>query len=121
LNFTAAIAKNNIENTIYVSPIFRIRVTSDSILPDYLKWYIESKPAQDYFNLETNGMVLRSVNIKTLSNLVLTIPSVEIQQIIIDLVDTSKQEIEKLNELAKYKKLYTEKRILEIISEAKDD
>src|SRR6266516_2488855 len=44
----AALLVDDPGNAVLAAPLLRIRVTSKSVLPEYLNWYISQLPAQSY-------------------------------------------------------------------------
>lgn len=56
-----------------------IKCKENSILPDYLRWYINSSFGQAYFNEVSEGTNITKINLKTLSNMKIELPSLDNQ------------------------------------------
>jgi len=67
------------------STFFILRLRRNDILPEYLTWYLNSKPAQDFFNDNVHGTFIPSISKSKLSELEVPIPPVEIQEKVIRL------------------------------------
>lgn len=64
------------------STFFIIRITSDNVLPEYLSWYLNSKPAQDFFKANTHGTFIPSIPKSKLIELKIPIPDMKTQKTI---------------------------------------
>lgn len=64
------------------STFFVIRITSDHVLPEYLSWYLNSKPAQDFFKANTHGTFIPSIPKSKLIELKIPIPDLKTQKTI---------------------------------------
>ncbi len=84
---------DNITNTVAVSYFFVLDLLSDGVLPAYLAWYLNQRPAQTYLTREARqGSHMPSISKSTFVELPVRIPSIEIQKIIVDLSQLSKTE-----------------------------
>lgn len=66
---------------IHQNHIFRVRITSEALRPEYLKWFVGSPAAKSYFfraAKKTTGIA--SINKSQLGNLPVAIPSIERQR-----------------------------------------
>ena len=96
--------ENLISNQIY----FNIRV-SQQILPEYLVWYLNSEEAKLYYEKNTSGATVKSINRKVLEHLKIEIPSLEKQKELVSLISRFLIEKEKtLKYLEKKEKLINE-------------
>lgn len=100
------ILKNTTTNTHF----FIIRVKSDKILPEYLAWYINQKPAQTYFLKHSPGTVIPVITSKNLGNLDVSIPTLYIQKKIIEIHKLSIREAYLTKKI-----LYKKKRLIETL------
>lgn len=90
---TASIVREAPPNTIAAAPLMRVRVTAtDIILPEYLNWYLNQRPAQTYFTNNAKGTMQMMVDKATLENLEVAVPSLEKQHQIIALADLMDRE-----------------------------
>lgn len=80
---TAAILTDDPGKAVVAAPLLRIRVSSDFILPEYLKWFVNQEPAQTFLASCAEGTALKMINKQSLENLDVVIPSLELQRTII--------------------------------------
>jgi restriction endonuclease S subunit len=78
-HFSYCIEKE-LNNTLVSGAFYVIRVMDGHLLPSYLSWYLNQKPAQVYFESQSGKTVLSFVSIRSLSQLSIQIPSFSIQQ-----------------------------------------
>lgn len=100
------------------STFFIVRITSNSILPEYLSWYLNQKPAQDYFKSQSTGTFIPSINKMQLSELEIPIPSFEVQSKIIKIDTLRSKEKELLYAISSKKDLLIENILLKKIIES---
>jgi restriction endonuclease S subunit len=74
------------------SQFFILRVQTGNVLPEYLTWYINQKPAQDYLNQYSAGTNIKHINKNTLSKLPVEIPSLEIQKKVVCVYNLGQKE-----------------------------
>lgn len=96
-----AIALKDIQGEVVCSPhFFVLRVINSNILnPDYLAWYINQKPSQDYFQKEATGSYILNIRKQVVESLQVVVPSMEQQKSIIEFDKAARAEIGILNEL----------------------
>ena len=76
--------KNEIKNCIHQNHIFRARVDSNFINPEYLSIYTKSDFAKEYFyNNASQTVNLASINLTTLSHIPVPVPQIEEQRAIV--------------------------------------
>lgn len=73
----------NLPNVIASSAFFVLRPDPATILPGYLAWYINQTDAQRYIKQNTAGTYIPNINIGTVENMSIEIPSMEIQRKIV--------------------------------------
>ncbi|MGL4604508.1 MAG: restriction endonuclease subunit S, partial [Iodobacter sp.] len=78
---------------------FVVRVTNKSILPEYLCWFLNQPPGQRYFDLNSEGTLTKAIKRSALDNMPIAIPPLIKQQIIIQLANTIKQELQLIEQL----------------------
>lgn len=80
--------------------LFIIRVKKQgSILPDYVSWYMNSRPCQMYFQRSATGTNILNIRREFIEQLVLPVPSLVMQKTIVDLYAVARRERELLYSL----------------------
>jgi restriction endonuclease S subunit len=97
----AVVVEDCPENVVAASQLFIIRLKTDSVLPAYLGWYINQRPAQQYFDRYARGSYIRLINKNTLGGLKIVAPPIEMQQRIVNLYRLSLKEKELIDEISK--------------------
>ncbi|KQC11596.1 MAG: hypothetical protein APR63_12360 [Desulfuromonas sp. SDB] len=69
-----------------------VRITEDSVLPEYLLWYLQQDFTQDYFMKKAGRRLIRLINKKVLGELEVKIPSIAHQEQIVQLNDLFRKE-----------------------------
>ena len=82
---TAALVDWDIKHTVLSAPLLRIRVNDSSVLPGYLRLYINLPASQAFLQRHATGTVMQLVGKQTLDVLEIFIPSLDIQQGIVEL------------------------------------
>lgn len=101
----SAVIKEPLSNTIATAHYFIITLKKPDILPGYLSWYLNQRPAQVYFNRNAGGTRIQVINKQLLGELEVILPDVRTQE-----------EIEKIHELH-----LREQSIMETLKEKKRD
>jgi len=83
--FEAILINKDYENLISNQIYFNIRV-SQEILPEYLVWYLNSEEAKLYYEKNTSGSTVKSINKKTLQELEIEVPTLKKQTEIVNLL-----------------------------------
>ena len=73
----------NLPNVIASSAFFVLRPDTATVAPGYLAWYLNQVDAQRYFKQNTAGTYIPNINIGTVENISIEIPSMEIQRKIV--------------------------------------
>jgi len=104
---TAAILLDDPGRAVIAAPLLRIRVKKpQKILPEYLNWYIGQRDAQAYLASRTKGTVQKMIGKQTIGDLEVSLPSLEKQKTIVELVSLSARERGLLHALAEKQKGY---------------
>jgi len=114
----AFLYKNAYGESTASSTFFIIRITNNSVLPEYLSWYLNQKSAQDYFKSQSTGTFIPSINKMQLGELTIPIPAIEIQSKIIKVDTLRKKEKELLNMISSKRDLLIENILYKIIKES---
>lgn len=93
-NRRAAVVDQAAENAVFVSQLYALTLTSNNIIPEYLAWYINQKPAQDFFEENASGSYIQNIRQDVLGELPVVVPDPETQKRIIDIYRLSLKEKE---------------------------
>lgn len=104
VNNTAAIIDTSPNRAILAAPLFRIRIKADTILPQYLLWWINQPQSQNFISSRSKGSALKMVSKQGLEDLEVYLPPIERQETIAELHYLSQKEIGILNKLSEQKK-----------------
>ena len=74
----------SLENTVCGYHLAVIRITDDSILPEFLYRFIESQCSKQYFYISSNGITRYGLNKSSIENLVLVYPDKKVQSYIVE-------------------------------------
>ena len=98
-NFATAVDVN-LQNTIAAGYFFILKLTGAAVLPEYLAWYINSAPAQQFIqNVARRGTYMPIVPKSALEALEVDVPPIHTQQTIVELERLSKRERSLLQKL----------------------
>ncbi len=93
-NWAAPIV-DDLTATIAVSHFFVIRLKQQNVLPEYLAWYINQTPAQEYLHkIARRGTHMPLIPLSAFWGLTVTLPDIETQKKIVEvsrLMDKEKQ------------------------------
>ena len=89
-----ALALGQIPGLAVCSPHFFVMRVIDPcrIIPAFLAWQINQRPAQEYFQREATGSYILNIRREVIENLPLALPPLELQCAIIGLADTARAE-----------------------------
>jgi len=91
-NFAVTL-KHELKNTIVVSYFLIIRIKEPNILPEYLAWYLNQRPAQNFIQRQARrGTHIPIVPKSAFEKLKIEIPSLSVQKAIVTLEDLRKRE-----------------------------
>lgn len=102
-NFAAVYEKHN-EPAVASTSFFVLRISENSLLSNYLAWYLNSESVQSILKNNATGTAIPSISKQVLENLEISIPSIEIQKVILQITKlrnkekTLKQKIDSLSE-----------------------
>lgn len=82
---TAVILKIDFGPVVAAAPLITLRVTSKSILPEYLCWWINQPPAQTHFDRHARGTAGRMISRDALADLEINVPPLNVQRQIVEL------------------------------------
>jgi hypothetical protein len=90
----------DVDKVVVGSQFFILKITADSVLPEYVAWFINQLPAQRHFEERTSGSHVRMILRGDLLDLPVTVPPLSVQRQILDLHKLQMQEQTLLNQLA---------------------
>jgi len=117
----AVVVEDCPKNVVAASQLFIVRMKTDPILPAYLSWYINQRPAQRYFDRYARGSYIRLINKSTLSKLKVVIPAIEVQKKIVKVYKLGLREKELIDEISKKRSEVTKGILLRCISGKNDN
>ena len=93
----AYLINTNVINVLAANTFYILRVNTESILPDFLTWWLNQIPAQGYIKLNRRGSSLPFLSVSALSRLEVPIPDIEMQKKIGELEILRKKEADLLD------------------------
>lgn len=88
----SALVKEQLLNTIATAHYFIISVKKADVLPGYLAWYLNQRPAQIYFDRNAGGTRIQVINKQLLSELEVVVPDLKTQEKIAKIYDLHQRE-----------------------------
>lgn len=88
----SVVIKEHVSNTIATAHYFIISVKKADVLPGYLAWYLNQRPAQIYFDRNAGGTRIQVINKQLLGELEVVIPDLNIQEKIAKIYELYQQE-----------------------------
>jgi restriction endonuclease S subunit len=114
MNKQAVAISSTSENTIFSYQLFAITPNS-SIMPEYLAWYINQKPAQRYIEEHSMGSNVKTISKEALAYMPIEIPPIEIQRRIVEINKLFQREIELVSAIEEKRGKLVEAALLEVI------
>ncbi len=113
--FEAIYVDKDYANLVASQVYFTLKLNREKILAKYLTWFLNNELAADYFEMNSSGSVINVMSRKVLGDLEINLPSLEEQQVVVDLLESFSEEREITNEYLKTKaKLIDEKIFIKI-------
>jgi restriction endonuclease S subunit len=110
---TSAIVVEELDNAVVAAPLLRIRIDHPGrVLPEYLNWYINQREAQQFLDSRAIGTAQKMIGKEALDQLEVFLPSLERQQLIVDMASLSAREHDLLHALAEKRKQYISKLLM---------
>lgn len=91
-NPVSVVVKEQLLNTIATAHYFIISVKKPDVLPGYLAWYLNQRPAQIYFDRNAGGTRIQVINKQLLSELEVVVPDLKIQEKIAKIYELHQRE-----------------------------
>jgi len=114
LTNNSALVVDDPGSAVLAAPLLRIRVTSNSVLPEYLNWYISQAPAQSYFASCAEGTALKMISKQSLENLEVCVPSIARQRLVVEMASLAAQEQRILKTLTEKRNHYISSTLLQL-------
>ena len=89
---TAALVEEQPKNAIVAAPLFRIRVTSPTVDPAYLAWFINQTPARNFLASHSRGSVMTMVPKEALVQLPVVVPPIATQRTVVEIAGLAERE-----------------------------
>ncbi len=116
-NRRAAVVDETAADTIFVSQLYALKIKTDAIIPEYLAWYLNQKPAQDFFEANASGSYIQNIRHDVLAQLPVVLPPVETQKRIVEIYQLGLREREMAQKILEKRWQVVEKMLLELIKE----
>lgn len=111
---TSAILTDDPGTAVVAAPLLRIRVSHRNILPEYLTWFINQRPAQVFLASHAKGTVQQMISKPALESLEVFVPSLERQKAIAELAALGEQEQSLMQKLAERRRQYLSTTLLQL-------
>lgn len=91
---------DNFEDTIAVSHFFVLKIRDASVIPEYIAWYINQAPVQEYLHsIARRGTHIPIIPLSAFRELTVELPDKEIQKNIVELSNLMEKEKQLCNKL----------------------
>jgi restriction endonuclease S subunit len=97
-----------------------VRVRAAAVIPEYLAWFMNQKPARKFLEARSAGTTIPIVTKKVLENMEVIMPPVETQQKVVAVSHLFLKEKEIMEQLIGKRKEFVEESLLKIIDGAED-
>lgn len=114
LTTNSAILADDPGVAVLSAPLLLIRVTSDRVIPEYINWYINQRPAQLYLTSCAEGTALKMISKQSLEQLEVQLPPIDKQRLIVELSRLVEDEQRILKELAEKRRHYISAMLLHV-------
>lgn len=102
---------------VAILPFMIIRTNADTILPAYLAWFINQQPAQRYFLKMGQMQVINSITKRDLEELPIVLPSVIVQQQILNMAVGMEREQKLFSQLKQKRRQLLQQQLLQIAAQ----
>jgi len=103
-------------NAVASAPLLVLKVKTKTVIPGYLYWYLNQKPAKEHYNLIAKGTLQKIISINNLKDMEIEVPPLKIQQLIVDIDTLSRREKELTEELYNKKEAVITAKLFNIIT-----
>lgn len=109
----------NLPNVIASSAFFVLRPDTATVEPGYLAWYLNQGDAQRYFKQNTAGTYIPNINMGTVENMSIEIPSMETQKKVVAIDRLRKRERLLQDEIARKNDVVIQAILLQLLKKEK--
>ncbi len=88
----SALVKERLPSTIATAHYFIISLKKADVIPGYLAWYLNQRPAQIYFGRNAGGTRIQVINKQLLGDLEVVVPDLKTQEKIVKIYELHQQE-----------------------------
>lgn len=114
-NRRAAVVDETAANAIFVSQLYALKIKTDAVVPEYLAWYLNQKPAQDFFEVNASGSYIQNIRHDVLAQLPIALLTVEMQKRVVEIYRMGLREREMTEKILEKRWQVVEKTLLELI------
>lgn len=100
---TAAVVSGNLNNAVAAAPLMLIRVSSQKVLPEYLRWFINHPRTQATLLNLAAGTHVRTLNKAAIEGLEVPLPPLKQQRQIAEIAELGQQEKALLSRIGEQK------------------
>ena len=112
---SAALIDRELKDTTVAAPLLRVRIHDASVLPAYLCWFINLPVSQSFLQRYATGTAMKMIGKKALEALEVHIPSIPIQQRIIELSRLADREQNILESLSAKRRQLVDSKLMRAI------
>ena len=114
----AVYIERDLTETVASAHFYILRIKANTLLPEYLAWYINQKPAQSYIQKYSRGTAINYINRQNLENLEVAVPDLETQKKITALYNLSVRETELISQIHDFKNKVTNQVLINKVFES---
>lgn len=118
-NRRAAVVDETTANAIFVSQISALKIKSEGVMPEYLAWFINQKPAQAFFEEHASGSYIQNIRYDVLAELPVILPTLETQRKVVEMFRLSLLEREIAEKVLTKRQQIVESALLALIEREK--
>lgn len=115
-NQEAALMVEDADDAMVAAPLFRVRPDLERVLPEYLLWWINQPISKRYLFSSTRGTLIKMISKQTLENLQVTLPTLEQQAKIAEILRLARREQQLTEKLMQLKKRYLDSVLIRMAS-----
>lgn len=111
---TSAILTEDPGTAVVSAPLLRIRANNKAVLPEYLNWFINQRPAQAFLASHAKGTVQQMISKSALESLEVFVPSINRQKAIAELTALGESEQNLMKKLAEKRRQYLSTMLMQL-------
>lgn len=116
-NRRAATVNETAADAIFVSQLYALKIKTDSVIPEYLAWYLNQKPAQEFFEANASGSYIQNIRHDVLAQLPIILLPVDVQRKIVKIYRLGLREREVAEKILEKRWQVVEKTLFDLIKE----